>query len=61
MDFTGEIYGQSICLSFVEKLRNEQRFGSLEELVAQISLDRDRALEITRAYHGNSDCVMGMA
>jgi riboflavin kinase/FMN adenylyltransferase len=61
MDFIGDIYGQSICLSFVEKLRNEQRFGSLEELIAQISLDRDRALEITRLYPANSDCVMGMA
>jgi len=52
MDFSEDIYGQSICLSFIEKLRDEQRFGSLQELVAQISLDRDRALEISRAYGG---------
>jgi len=57
IDFTGDIYGQEICLSFMEKLRDEQRFGSLQELVAQISLDRDRALEITRAYRGDSDSV----
>lgn len=50
MDFTGDIYGKSICLSFIEKLRDEQRFGSLEELVRQISLDRDKALEISRTY-----------
>ena len=50
MDFSGDLYGQSICLSFVEKLRDEQRFGSIEELVAQISSDRDRALEISSAH-----------
>lgn len=50
MDFRGDIYGHQICLSLIEKLRDEQRFGTLEELIAQISLDRDKALEITRNY-----------
>jgi riboflavin kinase/FMN adenylyltransferase len=50
MDFSGDIYGQAICLSFLAKLRDEQRFGSLPELVAQITRDRDRALEISRSY-----------
>lgn len=50
MDFSGDIYGQAICLSFIEKLRDEKRFGSLEELIAQISQDRDRAWEISQNY-----------
>jgi riboflavin kinase/FMN adenylyltransferase len=50
MDFTGDIYGQKIRLSFLEKLRDEQRFNFLEELVSQIAKDRDRAEEICRAY-----------
>lgn len=50
MDFRGDIYGHQICLSFIEKLRDEQRFGSLEELIAQISQDRDKAFEISRTY-----------
>lgn len=48
MDFSGDIYGQTISLSFIEKLRDEQRFASLEELVAQINKDRDQAYEIAR-------------
>lgn len=50
MDFTGDIYGQDIRLFFIEKLRDEQRFESLEGLVAQIAQDRDRAQEISTAY-----------
>lgn len=50
IDFSGNIYGQTICLSFLAKLRDEQRFNSLPELVAQISRDRDKALDISQAY-----------
>jgi len=50
MDFSGDLYGQNICLILLEKLRDEKRFDSLEDLVAQISRDRDKALEISRAY-----------
>lgn len=49
MNFNGDLYGQQISLSLIEKLRDEKRFSSLEDLVAQITLDRDRALEISRA------------
>ncbi|MDD3363963.1 MAG: bifunctional riboflavin kinase/FAD synthetase [Syntrophomonas sp.] len=50
MNFTGDIYGQEIRLSFLEKLRDEQRFQSIEELVSQIARDRNKADEICRAY-----------
>ncbi len=53
MDFAGDIYGQEISLSFLEKLREEQRFQSLEELVSQIARDRNRAEEICKAYDGD--------
>jgi len=51
MDFSGDIYGQEISISLIDKLRDEQRFASLEELVAQIGKDRDKAAEIARDYH----------
>lgn len=50
MDFNQDIYGQNITLSFIEKLRDEQRFPSLEELVAQINKDRDQACKIAKNY-----------
>jgi riboflavin kinase / FMN adenylyltransferase len=52
MDFSGEIYGCEIELSFLAKLRDEKRFASLPELVDQIARDRDKAWEISRAYVG---------
>ena len=39
LDFTADLYGQRLNLEFVHKLRNQQSFGSLEELIGQIDLD----------------------
>ena len=39
LDFNGDIYGQEMEITFVEKLRGEQRFESLDALKAQISND----------------------
>ncbi|HEY1170410.1 MAG TPA: bifunctional riboflavin kinase/FAD synthetase [Verrucomicrobiae bacterium] len=46
LDFTADIYGQSIELSFVEKLRDEQRFPSLDALKEQISSDIQQVREL---------------
>lgn len=40
-DFDGDLYGQRLTVEFVAKLRAEERFDSLEALVAQ--MDRDAA------------------
>lgn len=39
-DFNGEIYGQTITIAFVAKVRDEQRFDSLEQLKEQLKIDR---------------------
>ena len=39
LDFTADLYGQRLNLEFVHKLRDQQSFGSLEELIGQIDLD----------------------
>jgi riboflavin kinase/FMN adenylyltransferase len=39
IDFTGELYGQELELTFVDKLRPEAKFPSLAELRAQIARD----------------------
>ena len=39
LDFEGDLYGQHMELTFVEKLRDEQKFDSLNSLKAQISTD----------------------
>jgi riboflavin kinase/FMN adenylyltransferase len=43
LDFEGDLYGERAEVRFVELLRGEERFESVDELVAQIARDCDRA------------------
>ncbi|HET9107631.1 MAG TPA: bifunctional riboflavin kinase/FAD synthetase [Steroidobacteraceae bacterium] len=45
-DFSGDLYGREIEVEFVAKLREEERFPSLEALVAQMHQDAARARQI---------------
>ncbi len=47
IDFEGSIYGKDIVVDFYEKLREEERFSSPQELGAQIARDVKRATEAT--------------
>ena len=40
IDFDENLYGKEIKISFEKKLRNEQRFESLDQLKAQLHLDK---------------------
>ena len=42
-DFDRDIYGEYIHVDFVEHLRNEEKFGSIDDLVAQMRLDEENA------------------
>ena len=44
-DFNGNLYGTSISIDFIEKLRDERHFDSLEELQKQLILDAALAQE----------------
>lgn len=39
LDFDREVYGRPMSLQFVERLRGERRFGSVDELAAQLARD----------------------
>lgn len=43
LDYDGDLYGKELDLRFVERLRGEQRFESIDALVAQIRSDVDQA------------------
>ena len=45
LDFDGDLYGRRAAVRFVERLRGEERFTSVDELVAQM----ERDVEATRA------------
>jgi len=42
-DFSGDIYGHHLQVSFVEHIRAERRFDGLDALTAQIARDRETA------------------
>ncbi len=46
LDFDGDLYGQTASVQFVERLRGEQRFDSVDELVLQMQRDVAAAREI---------------
>lgn len=48
LDFNRDIYSERIQLRFAERIREEKRFGSIEELKAQISKDEHQIRMILR-------------
>ena len=46
LGFDGNLYGQTVQVAFVERLRDERKFDSPEALAAQLEQDRDRVNEI---------------
>jgi riboflavin kinase/FMN adenylyltransferase len=39
LNFSGDLYGRPVRLEFLERIREERRFGSVDELRAQIERD----------------------
>lgn len=42
-DFSRQVYGETVCVEFLEKIRDEQHYPSLELLTAQIERDAEHA------------------
>jgi riboflavin kinase/FMN adenylyltransferase len=46
LDYQGELFGQKLTIDLVDKLRDERRFDTVEELKAQIERDVEQARQI---------------
>jgi riboflavin kinase/FMN adenylyltransferase len=58
-DFSEDIYGETITVEFVEFIRGDMKFESLDELRAQMWFDKRKADEILeRRKAGTEDCFM---
>ena len=44
--FTGDLYGKTVELDFLERLRGTQKFSGLEELLRQIQIDIEQTKRI---------------
>jgi riboflavin kinase/FMN adenylyltransferase len=49
LDFSGDLYGQTLRVAFIDRLRGEKRFDSVDELVAQMRRDVEQSREIASA------------
>jgi riboflavin kinase/FMN adenylyltransferase len=45
-DFSGDLYGKPVEVAFVDWIRGEEKFGSLDDLVAAMNVDKARARAI---------------
>ena len=50
IDFEGDLYGQTMRVAFVERLRGERRFPGVEDLIAQMHLDVAEARRLCASF-----------
>ncbi len=53
-DFDGNLYGEWVRVEWIERLRDVQRFGSVDQLKEQLQRDRARAVAALEAAHISS-------
>jgi riboflavin kinase/FMN adenylyltransferase len=51
LDFDGDLYGQRIAVEFIHKIRDEEKFTGLDELIATIQGD----VEVIRQWFTNNN------
>jgi riboflavin kinase/FMN adenylyltransferase len=50
IDYEGDLYGTELRVAFVERLRGEKRFASVEELIAQMRIDVEDAKRVCASF-----------
>lgn len=50
-DFDSDIYGEHVSVNLIEKLRDEEKFNSAEELITQMKLDKENGLNIVSSLN----------
>jgi len=54
LDFDGDLYGQTLCLEFLVRLRGERRFDTAEALIEQMHLDVAQTREHVRQHQARA-------
>jgi riboflavin kinase/FMN adenylyltransferase len=52
LDFDGDLYGQTLRVAFIARLRGEKRFPSVEELIAAMQRDIEEARGLISSFRG---------
>lgn len=56
-DFEGDLYGEWVRIEWIERLRDIERFDSVDQLKRQLENDRSQALAVLRRARATSDRV----
>lgn len=59
-NFTGNLYGQEVLVSFVSKIRDERRFDSPDALAAQLKQDRDSVNRLFDEAYNIEDSIINI-
>jgi riboflavin kinase/FMN adenylyltransferase len=52
IDWEGDLYGETLRIAFIARLRGERRFAGAEELIAQMHRDVDEARNLCATFRG---------
>ncbi|HEY8465628.1 MAG TPA: bifunctional riboflavin kinase/FAD synthetase [Solirubrobacterales bacterium] len=52
IDFEGDLYGRTLRIAFIARLRGEKRFPSVDDLIAQMHRDVEQARRICAEFRG---------
>ena len=50
IDFDGDLYGRQLRVAFIERLRGERRFPTVEDLISQMHRDVEEARELCASF-----------
>jgi len=54
IDFEGDLYGQNLRVAFVDRLRGEENFENVDELIAQMGRDVEHTRELCAGFTGTA-------
>jgi riboflavin kinase/FMN adenylyltransferase len=54
IDFEGDLYGQNLRVAFVERLRGEENFENVDDLIVQMGRDVERTRELCASFTGSA-------
>jgi riboflavin kinase/FMN adenylyltransferase len=52
LDFEGNLYGDRLSVQFLQRLRDEQKFDSVDALAVQLSEDEQHCRTVIEAFDG---------
>jgi riboflavin kinase/FMN adenylyltransferase len=52
LDFDADLYGKTMTLQFLKRLREERKFENAEQLIEQMNKDKEESRRLEQEYHG---------